>query len=708
MTRLLPILLLLTTLPLPAVTLDDEVEAFLHVVAVAGREQPGADFIAGRLAGLPVSRDALGNVVLTLGTGGPRRLFACALGEPGLVVTEIREDGYLRVVPIGEAPVGTLWTQAYEGQTVVVGGSRGWAPGAVPVRSVHLMQVGGPPEKPVGVDELFVDIGAESAAEAAEAGVRLLDPVALIRRPARLAGGLVAGPSAAQKGACAALADAARRLAAAPGRGTTVFAWTTNDLLNGAGLVHLTRGQAPFAEVILLAPGFGWERTKDGVAWKSLPGPGAGLLGAESLPEIRELATAPHPGIITDEIAWGSARRGFLGLPARYPGTPVETVSLAEVRRLADTLVRLGQGDPAAKAAAPPLSPAPPLVETGQGHEETARLLGSLIARYGVSGAEGPVREEILKNLPPGLKPEIDGKGNVSVTVGSGGEHILFVAHMDEVGFRVGEVLPDGRLRLETRGGLLRPVWEAQAALVHGGRGPVPGVFEPREDWWTTERRDLEGPLTVWLGVSSAKEAEALGLRVGSTVTMPKRMFRIGRHRALARGFDDRAGSTALLLALRQIDPAKLGRRVTFAWAVEEEVGLEGSKALAARLGDLTAVHPVDTFVSSDSPLESHRFAFAPLGKGPVLRGMDNGFLAPRETIDRYRSLAERSGIPVQVGFTGGATDGMAFLANGPVMLPFSWPGRHSHSPVEVADLRDVDALVRLVVAVAMEERRSR
>jgi putative aminopeptidase len=707
--RLLPLLLLLTALPLPAVTLDDEVEASLHVIAVAGREQPGADFIAGRLAGLPVSRDALGNVVLTVGTGEPRRLFACALGEPGLVVTEIREDGYLRVVPAGEGPAGALWAQAYEGQTVVVGGARGWIPGAVPVRSVHLMQEDGPSEKPLLPGGIYLDVGAETAAEAAEAGVRLLDPVALIRRPARLAGGLVAAPSSAQKAACTAMADAARRLAVAPGRGTTVFAWTTNDLLNGAGLVHVVRGQAPFEEVILLAPGFGWEPGKDGPVWKSLPGPGAGLLGSGSLPpDIPELTAAPHPEILAaNDIDWGKARRGFLGLPAKYPGTPVETISLGEVGKLADALVRIGRGDPAARAAAPPLSPAPSLVETGEGYEETARLLGSLIARYGVSGAEGPVREEILKNLPPGVKPEIDAKANVAVTVGSGDEHILFVAHMDEVGFRVEEVLPDGRLRLQARGGLLRPVWEAQAALVHGERGPVPGVFQPREDWWTTKSWAFEGPLTVDLGVSSVREAEALGLRAGSTVTMPKKMFRIGRHRVLARSFDDRVGSTALLLALQQIDPAKLERRVTFAWAVEEEVGLEGSKALAARMGDLTAVHAVDTFVSSDSPLESHRFAFAPLGKGPVLRGMDNGFLAPREVIDRYRALAERSGIQVQVGFTGGATDGMAFLANGPVMLPFSWPGRHSHSPVEVADLRDVDALVRLVVAVATEERKS-
>jgi putative aminopeptidase FrvX len=36
-------------------------------------------------------------------------------------------------------------------------------------------------------------------------------------------------------------------------------------------------------------------------------------------------------------------------------------------------------------------------------------------------------------------------------------------------------------------------------------------------------------------------------------------------------------------------------------------------------------------------------------------------------------------------------------------MLPFSWPGRYSHSPIEVADLRDVESLVRLVLVAATE-----
>jgi putative aminopeptidase FrvX len=690
--------LLLCSLPARAVTLEDEVEAFLQVPAVVGREEPAAEFLRGRLAGLPVASDALGNLTVTVGSGSPRRLVACPLGEPGYAVSRILDNGYLRLIPASGAPQPALWDQSHFGQTVVIGGAKGWVAGAVVLPSVHLMQGRSrPPEKPVAVDDLWVDVGAESAAEVAEMGVRLLDAVALVRRPSRIAGGLIAAPSARLKGACMAVAEAARRVHASPGTGTTVFAWTTLDIFNQKGIEHLVRRMGPFDEALLVSPGFGWKLAENNFTFEPLPRPGSGLLGAGDLPKGLSTQTAPHMAPLDDGFVrppnWGKARVGYLGLPALYSESLVETISLAEVKRLADALA----GN--RTSVIPPLPPPPPLMEA-TGHDEAAGLLANLIGRYGVSGAEGPVREEIARQLPSWAKPEIDAKGNLLVTVGQGDEHVLLVAHMDEVGFAVKEILPDGRLSLENRGGLLAPVWEAQAALVHGEKGSVAGVFEPREGWVKAETYGADPPLNVYVGTSSAKEAEAMGIRAGqSTVTMPKRMLRMGRHRAVARGFDDRIGCTALLLALRQIDPAKLTRRVTFAWVVEEETGLVGSSALADRFTQLTRVHPVDTFVSSDSPIETGRLGYAQLGKGAVLRAMDNFNQTPRPLLDRFLDLANRNGIPVQYGMTGGSSDGLAFAANGPEMLPFSWPGRYSHSPVEVADLRDIESLIRLVVA---------
>ncbi|HVR97282.1 MAG TPA: hypothetical protein VMW27_11755, partial [Thermoanaerobaculia bacterium] len=474
--RIAPLLLLLTPLQLAAATLDDEMEAYLRVVAVTGREEPAAAFITQRLAGLPVSRDARGSVLLTLGSGAPRRLFTCPLDEPGYVVSRILEDGYLRLVPSGNAQLGALWDQAHEGQVVVVGGSQGWRAGAVALPSVHLQQAAPPPgePRPFSIYDAYVDVGAENAAEVAAMGIRLLDPVALVRRPERLPGGLLAGPAARTKGACLALVDAARRLHSSLGSGTTVLAWTTGDLLNPAALALVARQLGPFDEVLQISRGFEWDA---GGGPQPIPGPG-GLLAAGQLPAaLSRVRMAPpfQPGGFGGRPDWGQPRVGFLALPGLYPGTPVETVAVDDIRRLADTLLETAGANAAPSSNLPALPAPEPLLQSEE-HAETARLLSALIARYGVSGAEGPVREEIARHLPSWARPETDAEGNLRVTFGKADsqEHILLVAHMDEVGFRVAEVLPDGRLRLQTRGGLLQTAWEAQAALVHGEKGPVP------------------------------------------------------------------------------------------------------------------------------------------------------------------------------------------------------------------------------------------
>jgi putative aminopeptidase FrvX len=149
----------------------------------------------------------------------------------------------------------------------------------------------------------------------------------------------------------------------------------------------------------------------------------------------------------------------------------------------------------------------------------------------------------------------------------------------------------------------------------------------------------------------------------------------------------------------------KLPVDVTFLWATEEEVGLLGAKAYAdslAQKGEIVDfVFAVDTFVSSDSPIESHRFANAPIGKGFVIRAVDGSNIANRKHVDRLIQMARANQIPVQYGATGGGNDGAVFLRHGAVDIPIAWPLRYSHSPGEVIDTRDVDALARIVAAIA-------
>ena len=144
---------------------------------------------------------------------------------------------------------------------------------------------------------------------------------------------------------------------------------------------------------------------------------------------------------------------------------------------------------------------------------------------------------------------------------------------------------------------------------------------------------------------------------------------------------------------------------MVFAFTTREEIGLEGAAALAAELGpSVQRVYAVDTFVASDAPLESRRFAETPLGEGAVVRAVDNSSATPPGDCRRGPCGSHAgAGIPVQVGTTNGGNDGAELARVGAVDVPLSWPGRYSHSPIEVLDLRDVQALARLITALAQQ-----
>jgi putative aminopeptidase FrvX len=299
------------------------------------------------------------------------------------------------------------------------------------------------------------------------------------------------------------------------------------------------------------------------------------------------------------------------------------------------------------------------------------------------------------------------------------------MAHMDEVGYVIEAIAPDGSVTLDRQGGAVASAWEGQTALLHfdppaapstvRGTGndvsarwksgsltaaagpPLRGVFLTRDE---ADRKNPP-PERAWFGMDRAA-LEARGVVPGLAVTSYKESLRLGPTRFTARGLDDRAGSTALLMAIDGVDPDALPGKVIFAWSVHEEGGLLGAAAMARRFGATTRrIYSIDTFVSSDTPLESPHFAFAPLGSGPVLRATENSGVSPDRERERVQRAAASAGIPLQMGLTQGGTDGTRFTFWGAPNQGLSWPGRYSHSPGEVLDLRDLVQLSELIQAVA-------
>ena len=335
---------------------------------------------------------------------------------------------------------------------------------------------------------------------------------------------------------------------------------------------------------------------------------------------------------------------------------------------------------------------------------EAQSVVSALVEAHGVSGNEGPVRDLVRSLLPAWAKTDVDTAGNLWLRVGQGAPVVVYIAHTDEIGFRVTNIRDDGTLELETRGGFFLSLYEGKPALVHTAKGDVPGVFPPRDsiprDF--SLLRHTPPRLSVDLGVTSRAAAESLGVVVGSTVNSPKQYVRLAGTRATGRSFDDRVGDAALILAVRHLDRAKLRHQVIFIWSTREEIGLEGAHAAAVALGTTPArVHAVDTFVSADAPLEIKTYADAPLGHGAAARALDNSSVTPPAYVDSLVAVAAARHIALQVGTTSGGNDGSMFTPYGVPDVALGWPLRYSHSPAEVIDLRDLVSLADIVQATA-------
>jgi putative aminopeptidase FrvX len=285
---------------------------------------------------------------------------------------------------------------------------------------------------------------------------------------------------------------------------------------------------------------------------------------------------------------------------------------------------------------------------------------------------------------------------------------ILVIAHMDEIGFEVKSISKDGRLEVETLGGMELSYYEGHPALVHTSAGDRSAIMELPSGWdeqnfqWPDESEKL---IRVDVGARTPEEVAKLGIKVGDSITIPKAYRPLLGTRANGRSFDDRVGDTALISAVWAVGGPLKDRDVTFVWSTGEETGLVGAAALAKRLAAEGRVpdyvFAVDTLVSSDSPLESKRIAGAQLGKGFAIRAVDGSNIVPRDLVEKVAKLARANQIPYQLGVTGGGNDGSAFVPYGSVDIALGWPLRYSHSPGEVIDTRDVDALARIVAAIA-------
>ena len=159
---------------LAAQTTDRDLEAIASWVAVdaaTGYERRVAPALASALGGW--TPDAYGNVVTTVGTGSPHRIVACALDRPSYAVSQVRDDGYLRLHRIGSGSRHPLWDQQFEAQQVRVLTAAGPVAGVIARTNGHFAQQHAGETSVATADDLWLDVGAESRADVEALGIAL-------------------------------------------------------------------------------------------------------------------------------------------------------------------------------------------------------------------------------------------------------------------------------------------------------------------------------------------------------------------------------------------------------------------------------------------------------------------------------------------------------------------------------------------------------
>jgi len=331
--------------------------------------------------------------------------------------------------------------------------------------------------------------------------------------------------------------------------------------------------------------------------------------------------------------------------------------------------------------------------------------LKTLCELNGASGQEGAVRKAILEAARPLCDDiRIDRMGNViAFKKGrTGGRHLLFSAHMDEVGFIILDATEEGLLVFRPVGGIDPRVTVSKYVVVgekkwKGVIGALAIHLQSAED--RKRVLDYDG-LYIDIGAKTRDEALA-DCPPGSYAYFDSCYQEFGDGCAVSKALDDRVGCYNLLRLLENTYDAD----VTCAFVTQEEVGLRGAAGAAFAAQADTVLVLEGTTAGDMGDVEKVRRVCEP-GKGVAISFMDHASIAHRGLYGELMALAQKRGIAHQVkrGATGG-NDAGAYQRSkqGVRTCVLSVPCRYIHGPSSVVKLSDVEAQYDLARAYAEE-----
>ncbi|MBP8128921.1 MAG: M42 family metallopeptidase [Candidatus Hydrogenedentes bacterium] len=278
---------------------------------------------------------------------------------------------------------------------------------------------------------------------------------------------------------------------------------------------------------------------------------------------------------------------------------------------------------------------------------------------------------------------------------------VMLAGHVDEIGLMVNTIDDKGFIGFVPIGGVDAATLPGQRVVVHGARGPVPGVIGRKAIHLTPpdDRKKFTDFHEMWIdtGAKDRKDAERL-VAIGDPVTIDVGFMALRDHKVVARALDDRIGAFVCIETMRLLAKRKVEVAVYCVTTVQEEIGLRGATTSAY------GCHPhagiaVDVAWATDHPRgDGDRFGLTKINCGPILdRGPNINPVVRAELV----RIAEKHKIPIQhraaPRSTGTDANAMQLSRDGVATATVGIPNRYMHTPVELVSLKDVEQAAKLI-----------
>ena len=211
----------------------------------------------------------------------------------------------------------------------------------------------------------------------------------------------------------------------------------------------------------------------------------------------------------------------------------------------------------------------------------------------------------------------------------------------------------------------------------------------------------------LWVDTGLAADVIKKTVSIGDPVVLNPNMLLLDNNRITSKALDDKIGVFAIAEAFRRLSKAKAPFSVCAAAIAQEEVGNRGASVGSFCIDPDYAIC-IDVDYATDVPdCPPQKYGNVRLGRGVVIqRNADSNQSFVQQALD----IADRNNIPYQLSARPNSTGGtdtckIQLKGAGVKTLGLGIPCRYMHTPVEMCDLRDVEAAIELMVAVGREIR---